>query len=209
MPYDASLPLADQISASVKSSLRNLRVEEEESSSDAAYIDCLLLHSALPTEAENLAAWRAMESFVPDCVRHLGISNTGRKELAAIWAAARVRPAVVQNRWHPGNQWDGEVRKFCRENGIMYESFWTLTGNPGLLESEPIARLSREAGVSKQVALYSLAVELGITLLNGTTSKERMEEDLKDVPNVRNWSLVYGDQWESIVREFKRIVEGS
>jgi diketogulonate reductase-like aldo/keto reductase len=209
MPYDASLPLADQISTSVKSSLRNLRVQEDESSSEAAYIDCLVLHSPLPTEAENLAAWRAMESFVPDRVRHLGISNTGRRELAAIWAAAHIRPAVVQNRWHPGNRWDGEVRNFCRENGIMYESFWTLTGNPGLLKSEPVARLSKEAGVSKQAALYSLVMELGITPLNGTTSKERMEEDLKDVLNVRNWSFVYGDQWESIVREFKGLVEAS
>jgi diketogulonate reductase-like aldo/keto reductase len=206
MPYDISLPLAEQISTSVKSSLCNLRVEDE-ASSESSYIDCLLLHSPLPTEAENLAAWRAMESFVPDRVRHLGVSNTGRAELAALCAAARVRPAVVQNRWHEGNRWDRDVRAFCRENGIVYESFWTLTGNPRLMKSEPVARLSGEAGVSAQVALYSLAMELGITPLNGTTNEERMAEDLRDVSNVRNWSFVYGEKWESIVREFKAIVD--
>jgi diketogulonate reductase-like aldo/keto reductase len=150
-----------------------------------------------------------MESFVPDRVRHLGLSNTGRRELAAIWAAARVRPAAVQNRWHQGNRWDRDVRQFCRENGIMYQGFWTLTGNPSLLKSEPVSRLSSEAGVSQEVALYSLAMEVGVTPLNGTTSKERMEEDLREVRNVNNWSFVYGEKWDSIVREFRDIVDGS
>jgi diketogulonate reductase-like aldo/keto reductase len=208
MPYHPDLPLSKQIPASVESSLRNLRVEEDESSSESAYIDCLLLHSPLPSEVETSYAWKVMQSYVPARIRHIGISNVGVKELTDIWRMAGVHPAVVQNRWHEGNQWDREVRAFCREKGIVYESFWTLTGNPGLLKSEPVQRLSQEAGVNRQAALYSLVVELGIAPLNGTTSKERMDEDLKGVANVGNWSLVYAEKWESIVGEFKAIVDG-
>jgi predicted oxidoreductase len=36
MPYDPTLPLADQIAESVAASLRNLRTD---------YLDCLILHS--------------------------------------------------------------------------------------------------------------------------------------------------------------------
>jgi diketogulonate reductase-like aldo/keto reductase len=206
MPYDHTLPLAEQIPISIESSLRNLRAEDDESSSDSAYIDCLLLHSPYPDPVATAFTWKTMSRYIPDRVRHIGISNVGVKDLVSISRYAL--PAVVQNRWHEGNQWDREVRALCRENGIVYQSFWTLTGNPSLLKSEPVARLSKEAGVSKQAALYSLVVELGIVPLNGTTSNEHMAQDLKDVANVGNWSLVYAEKWESIVTEFKAIVDG-
>jgi hypothetical protein len=35
-----------------------------------------------------------------------------------------------------------------------------------------------------------------------------MDEDLKEVANVRNWTLVYAEKWESIVKELKAIVDG-
>jgi diketogulonate reductase-like aldo/keto reductase len=208
MPYRRELPVAEQILVSVESSLRNLRVEDDPSSSESAYIDCLVLHSPLRDDAENRLAWNAMQTYLPDRVRRLGVSNVSVKDLVEFWAMGPARPAVVQNRWHEGNTWDREVRAFCRENDIVYQSFWTLTGNPTLLRSEPVTRLSKEAGVSVQVALYSLVMELGIVPLNGTTSSERMDEDLKEVANVRNWTLVYAEKWESIVKELKAIVDG-
>jgi diketogulonate reductase-like aldo/keto reductase len=149
-----------------------------------------------------------LESYVPSRIRALGISNCPPATLRALYAEASVKPAVVQNRFYPRTKYDAEIRAFCREKGIVFQSFWTLTGNiKGLLVSEPIERLSKEAAVSKEVALYALVIELGIAVLNGTTDEKHMKGDLKDVLNVRNWSFVYGGKWDEIVQAFKKIVE--
>lgn len=85
----------------------------------------------------------------------------------------------------------------------MYQSFWTLTGNPNLLASEPVQALGKLASVSKEVALYSLVISLGIAPLNGTTNVGRMKSDLEDLSKVRNWTNVYGEKWRTIVAQFK------
>lgn len=207
MPYDPTAPLETQIRTSVASSLKNLRPREEADSEKEAYIDCLLLHSPLPTTQQTIQAWKILESYVPDKIRSLGISNTNLPILQAVYEAAKVKPRVVQNRFYGATRYDVPLRKFCRDHDIVYESFWTLTGNPKILSGEPINQLSQLAGVSKEVAMYCLVIELGGTApLNGTTNAEHMKGDLEDVARVRNWTFVYADKWKSIVDGFKRSI---
>jgi len=126
--------------------------------------------------------------------------------LRAIHEDAHVKPSVVQNRFYPRTAYDTELRAFCKDEGIIYESFWTLTGNPSLLASEPIRKLSQDAGVAKEIALYALVINLGIAPLNGTASAEHMKRDLEDVAKVRNWTFVYGEKWNGIVSNFKNLI---
>lgn len=206
MPYDPKASLETQIRTSVASSLENLRPSEPKESEKESYIDCLLLHSPLPTVQQTIEAWKILESFVPDKIRALGISNTDLFVLQAVYEAAKVKPTVVQNRFYNATKYDVPLRKFCRENNIVYESFWTLTGNPKILSSEPVQQLSQLAGVSKEVAMYSLVIELGIAPLNGTTNPQHMKKDLEDVTRVRNWTFVYADKWKGIVDAFKALI---
>jgi diketogulonate reductase-like aldo/keto reductase len=171
-----------------------------------AYIDCLVLHSPLDTLQDTLAAWKLFESYVPQKIRRLGISNTNMATLKQVYEESQIKPSVVQNRFYARTAYDVDIRAFCREKGIVYESFWTLTGNPGLLKSAPVTLLSKDAGVSKELALYSLVMSLGIAPLNGTTNAEHMEQDLEDILRVKNWTFVYGDKWASIVADFKKLV---
>ena len=56
-----------QVKQSVAASLRNLRTD---------YLDCLLLHSPLPSHEQTLRAWRQMEAHVAAGeARALGLSN--------------------------------------------------------------------------------------------------------------------------------------
>jgi hypothetical protein len=77
-----------------------------------------------------------------------------------------------------------------------------------LLRSKPVEMLAKEAGVSRQVALYSLVIGTGVAVLNGTTNPDRMAEDLRDVERVRNWSYVYADKWKTALDEFRDNVDG-
>jgi diketogulonate reductase-like aldo/keto reductase len=203
MPYSASAPLEQQIHTSVASSLQNLRPTASLASIKDSYIDCLLIHSPYETVQETIAAFKLLETYVPHAIRSLGISNISLEHLEAVYNEVDVKPTFIQNRFYPQTRHDVQLRDYCKEKGIVYESFWTLTGNPGLKTSEPVQTLSKIAGVSKEVALYSLVIELGIAPLNGTTNTERMKSDLVDLVRVRNWTYVYGEKWRSIVAQFK------
>ena len=206
MPYDPNAPLEAQIHTSVASSLENLRPRDDLASVQDATLDCLVMHSPLDTLQDTLAAWKLLESYVPDKIRRLGISNTDLATLKAIHDAADVKPSVVQNRFYPRTRYDVQLRAFCREHGIVYQSFWTLTGNPELLKSQAVSKLSTDAGVSKEVALYALVMALHVAPLNGTTSAEHMRKDLEDIARVKNWTFVYGDKWKAILEDFRRSI---
>lgn len=205
MPYDPSAPLETQIHTSIASSLRNLRSKEE--SEEDAYLDCLLLHSPLPTVEQTLQAWTLLESYVPNRIRSLGISNVTLPILQAIYQNSTVKPSVVQNRFYPKTRYDVPLRSFCEEHGITYQSFWTLTGNPALLKSKPVGTLAQAAGVDPSLALYALVMELGIVVLNGTTSTAHMQEDHEGIRKVREWAQSYSQEWTGISHAFRSLIE--
>ncbi|KAL2865032.1 putative aldo-keto reductase (AKR) [Aspergillus lucknowensis] len=206
MPYNPGDSVTGQVHASVKSSLHNLRQSPEPQSVDEAYIDALILHSPLPTMAQTMEAWSALETYVPHRIRNLGVSNVTLPVLRELSSLATVKPALVQNRFYGGTQFDVPLRAYCREQQIVYQSFWTLTANPELVRSRPVVSLSRETGVSSAVALYGLVLALGeTTVLNGTTKKVHMEEDLAALRTLEQFSGEKPDHWQGLVEEFQQL----
>ncbi|OAX81304.1 hypothetical protein ACJ72_04358 [Emergomyces africanus] len=205
VPYDPYSSIADQIHASIKSSMTNLRVLDEPNSEKDTYLDALVLHSPLPTINETLEAWKMLENYVPHKLRNLGISNCDLTLLKTIYSSAKVKPAIVQNRFHLGSKFDVGVRQFCRENSIVYQSFWTLTANPELVWSAEVGLLSQQAIISPQAALYCLVLGLGNTiLLNGTKDEGRMLRDLAAPKVVEEFATKHPEEWGKILREFKK-----
>jgi len=217
MPYDSTSPLEEQIINTLSSSLTNLTfpftIQEP-------YIDSLILHSPLPTTELTLQAWSTLASYVPTKIRSLGISNTTLPILQTLVRSSQTFnpllpfPAFCQNRFYGGTGYEVELRRFCREQGIVFQSFWTLSGNPALLKSGVVEEVAAalegrvERGEEKAVALYGLVVGLGgVSVLNGTTSMGRMVGDLKGLEILRG--LVEGeweDRWEGWMRDFKGII---
>jgi diketogulonate reductase-like aldo/keto reductase len=203
MPYDPNAPLDNQIHTSVASSLHNFRLQPE--GSDGSYVDGVLLHSPLPTVEQTLQAWKLLESYVPHQIRTLGISNVTLPVLQAIYDNSVIKPSVVQNRFYPQTRYDAPLRAYCKERQIQYQSFWTLTGNPALLKSSPVAALVQAAEVTQAIALYALVAELGIEILNGTTSREHMRDDLEGTVKVRDWATRNAHEWHGITTAFRSL----
>jgi diketogulonate reductase-like aldo/keto reductase len=207
MPYHPLDPLDVQIHTSVASSLLNLRPGED--SKEGSYVDCLLLHSPLPTIEQTIEAWQLLESCVPDKIRALGISNVTLPILQHIYEHSIVKPSVVQNRFYSQTKYDVPLRAFCRKYGISYQSFWTLSGNPKLLKSEPVTTIAQATGVSESVALYALVSDLGIIALNGTKSSKHMNDDLAGMQEIRDWAENHEKQWLRATLGFKKLIEPS
>lgn len=209
MPYDANAPVMDQIHTSIKSSLHNLRPSADTGSVDDAYIDTLVIHSPLRTIDQTIEAWLALETYVPHRIRNLGISNCPLSVLRELNSSphVKVKPAVVQNRFYGDTLFDVPLRAFCRENKIIYQSFWTLTANPELVRSNPVQQLAAQANISPAAALYTLVMGLGdITVLNGTKNQGRMEEDLAAPKKVEEFTQAQPEQWQHLLDEFRGLI---
>ena len=139
--------------------------------------------------------------------RALGISNVTLPVVREIYNSSTVKPSVVQNRFYAQTGYDGPLRAFCREHGITYQSFWTLTGNPKLLKSKPVHDLAQATAVSVPTALYALVMELGVEVLNGTTSAEHMRDDIDGVQRAREWAVSNAREWSQIARDFALLTE--
>ena len=116
IPYDPKLPLREQVSASCAVSRKNLGVE---------VLDCLVLHSPMRTLEQTLMVWSAFESLVHEgFVRTLGISNCySLPTLRAVWEHAKIKPAVLQNRFYRNEGYNVSLRQFCKQMRITYQSF--------------------------------------------------------------------------------------
>jgi len=171
IPYDPDATLAEQVAQSFETSLRNLHTD---------YVDSLVLHSPYARYEQTLEVWSAMEQLVDrGQVRQLGISNCYRLEtLRSLHRASRIEPTVVQNRFYAETDYDWEIRAFCREQKIVYQSFWTLTANPGLLADETIRMLSLKYQRSPAQILFRYLNQVDVVPLTGTTSEVHMREDL-------------------------------
>lgn len=172
IPYDPQAHLADQVTQSFYASVLNLQT---------SYLDCMVLHSPLALFDETMEVWEALETlFDSGRVRQLGISNCYRlSTLQALHENARVKPAVVQNRFYAETSYDREIREFCRQHDIEYQSFWTLTANPHLLGDSRVKALAAKYQRTPAQVLFRYLTQEGVTPLTGTKSEAHMREDLE------------------------------
>ena len=170
VPYDPRASLADQVLQSFTRSLLNLQTD---------YVDCLVLHSPL-RNPQMRTVWEAMERIVDSGqVKQLGISNCYSLELLeSLYASVRVKPAVLQNRFYAETGYDRELRSFCGQHAIIYQSFWTLTANPHILAGAAVQTLAGKYQRTPAQVLFRYLLQRQVVPLTGTRSELHMREDM-------------------------------
>ncbi len=171
MPYKVTDSLKEQVQKSFEKSKKNLNLQ---------YIDSYILHTPILPIAHTLTVWEQMQEFYYNReIGQLGISNCYDLEtLQYLYNNSDIKPSVVQNRFYNHTNYDKDIRIWCNENGIIYQSFWSLTANPHLLNSNIIKNLSSKYKKTVEQVFYKYLNSINIIPLNGTTSKEHMKKDL-------------------------------
>ena len=171
VPYDAKASLSEQVAQSFQTSLKNLQT---------TYLDCLVLHSPLANQQQMGEVWQAMEQIFHDGgAKQLGISNCyDPQQFELLYRNAKVKPAVIQNRFYAETQYDRTIRDFCRQQGIIYQSFWTLTANPRVLTHPTLKTLASKYQRSTAQVFFRYLNQIDIIPLTGTTSITHMKDDL-------------------------------
>jgi len=186
IPYDKRKTPSDQVRESIEVSRKNLRLET---------IDSLVLHSPMRGGLQQtLDVWQAMEAGVDqNKIQILGISNCyDFKFFTQLYSSVRHKPKVLQNRFYSKTKWDSDLRMFCLENGIVYQSFWTLTGNPELLEHEYVLDMANKYKMTEEQVVYKFLVDLGHQPLSGCKSPNHVQEavSVKDLARLTDDELM-------------------
>ena len=126
-----------------------------------------------------LDTWRAMESLVDrGRCRAIGLSDISLDELAPIYQAARIKPAVVQVEAHPYLP-ETELLEFCKQNDIVFLAFAPLGHGirPGPLEDPVISAVAARVGKTPAQVLLAWAVQRGTALLTTPRTAARAREN--------------------------------
>ena len=127
IPYNPKDTLTNQVKQSIQTSLNNLHTD---------YIDSLLLHSPLTTFEQTIEVYNTLETYYNNkIIFNLGISNIYDVQLLKrIYDTVTIKPKCIQNRFYAESGYDVEIREFCKEHDMVYQSFWTLTANPHIIK---------------------------------------------------------------------------
>jgi diketogulonate reductase-like aldo/keto reductase len=171
VPYDKNAPVELQVAQSFEASKKNLQTE---------YVDSLVLHSPIAPHTLLMKVWNAMEKIQKTGgARQLGISNCyDTKVFRSLYDDAKVKPAVVQNRFYQETAYDTNLRRWCSNHGVIYQSFWTLTANPHILASNTVRAIAQKYKKTEAQIFFRYLSQSGIVPLTGTSSKQHMREDL-------------------------------
>jgi len=134
-----------------------------------------------------LETWRAMENLVDrGKSRAIGLSDVVLENLAPLYEAARIKPAVVQVESHPYLP-QLELLKFCREKGIVFLAFAPLGHGirPGPLEDPAVLAIARQTSLTPAQVLLAWAIQRGTAVLTTAKTLDRARENysISEIPD--------------------------
>ncbi|CAD6443545.1 0be1120a-1128-4cd7-92a9-410d3a76811c [Sclerotinia trifoliorum] len=232
IPYSMAASVSQQIHSSIASSLKNLKASGDERDT---YIDCLILSSPYPTEAETKEAWDVLSTYVPHSIRSLGIANKTLKSIGeddigqnqeqhgvsdqneSEQNEEKILPSVYTNRYQNHHGKDVGFQNFQpSKTDMVFQSFWTKDAMPqianGPLAHEICAILDEVGypqGESRNLAIYALLLALRehrIAILDRTTHAKKIKTLMRALKALEKWSIKKGKQrWGEVERAAKRL----
>lgn len=159
------------------------------------YIDILLMHwpwattpapdkkPLRPTESPTVAeTWAIMEQMVGSRCRGIGVSNFTQKTIEELLQTAKIVPAINQVELHAFNP-NLKLVPYCQSQGIQVMSWSTLGGERAakneILSHELFTSIAKAHDVSSGVVSLSWAVQRGITVIPKSSSKSRIEDNIR------------------------------
>jgi len=156
--YDAALRACDE-------SLERLGMD---------YVDLYLIHWPVP-ELRN-DTWRALvELRRTGKTRSIGVSNFMIRHLEELLATTDVVPSVNQVEISPFIQ-RRELTAYCRERGIVVESYSTL-GRGTRTDDERLADMGSPYGKTPAQVALRWALQAGVVVIPKSVHRERIEEN--------------------------------
>uniref|UniRef100_A0A7S0AW42 NADP-dependent oxidoreductase domain-containing protein n=1 Tax=Minutocellus polymorphus TaxID=265543 RepID=A0A7S0AW42_9STRA len=170
----SDLTISQKVRLSVESSLKNL---------NTTYLDVVLYHnlkSKIDPYEKIREAWSELEKFVDQgTVRYLGLTNVHDLDfLQRFHSDVRVKPTILQNRFHANRQFNVPLRSFIREHNLTWQAFWILTGNGGTVGGPVAKDIAKNYNVTPQQVIFAFVLSLGATPMIGSATAQHLRQDM-------------------------------
>ena len=159
--------------AAVDESLQNLGLD---------YMDLYLIHwpcveKITPDWAEvNAETWRGMEAaYKAGKIRAIGVSNSQKKHLDALNAAAEIKPMVNQLEFHPGYLQMDTVN-YSKECGMLVQGFSTLALG-AVFQNDTMKELAAKYNRAISQVTLRFVLQNGVNPLTKPDTMERAIEN--------------------------------
>lgn len=165
--------IEDQVRLSIQTSLQNLQT---------SYIDALLFNNfraKLWDTKEILRAWKVLEEYVEQgIIGQLGLTSVHDVNwFETFYNSTRIKPTIVQNRFHSNRQYDVPMQETFAKHDIWVQRFWLLNGSSGMGRGNQ--DMATKKGVTPAQLMLAFTMSLSQTALVGTKSLQHMKDDVE------------------------------
>jgi diketogulonate reductase-like aldo/keto reductase len=158
--YDAALKACED-------SLKRLQLD---------YLDLYLIHWPLPMKGKAIETWKALETLYQDKkVRAIGVSNFHVSHLQELLDQTDIVPAVNQLECHPYMS-QKELRAFCRENGILFQS-WSPLAQGQIFEDAQLKDIADRNGKTVAQVVIRWHLQQGLAVIPKSIKPSRIQEN--------------------------------
>jgi len=173
-PDELPTDIEHQVKLSVEASLKNLQTD---------YVDALIFNNfraKLWNKDEILKAWKVLETYVDQgTVKQLGLTSVHDIEwFESFTNSTRIKPTIVQNRFHSNRQYDVPRQETFAKHGIQVQRFWLLNGSSGYGKKN--AEMAKQKGVTPCQLMLAFVMSMGSeTCLVGPKALQHMKDDVE------------------------------
>eukprot|EP00747_Dinoflagellata_sp_TGD_P031433 gnl/TRDRNA2_/TRDRNA2_135270_c0_seq1.p1 gnl/TRDRNA2_/TRDRNA2_135270_c0~~gnl/TRDRNA2_/TRDRNA2_135270_c0_seq1.p1 ORF type:complete len:261 (-),score=49.39 gnl/TRDRNA2_/TRDRNA2_135270_c0_seq1:122-904(-) len=161
-------PVSEQVLKAVKTTLNNLNL---------TYVDSLLLESHYSEPEQMIEAWRGMEEAVNrGWALQVGLANVNFDQLVTVDTAATVKPAVVQKPWVADFFVEHDMREWCIESGVAFQTWAVLGRDEQVMKA--LKPLAQKYNTTSPALFLRFALGCGLLAITPSWQPEEMEEDL-------------------------------
>lgn len=142
------------------------------------YVDLYLIHWPTPMFDMYVESYKALETIYKDGrAKAIGVCNFDIDHLQRIMNECDIIPAVNQIEYHPYLQ-QTELKKFCKEHGILIEAYSPLMNGTKVLEDPVIQELAKQHGKTPAQIILRWHLQTDVVPIPKTATPSRMDENL-------------------------------
>ena len=142
------------------------------------YVDLYLIHWPTPLYDMYVESYKALETIYKDGrAKAIGVCNFDIEHLQRILDECEIIPTVNQVECHPYLQ-QTELKKFCKEHGILLEAYSPLMNGTKVLYDPVIQELANQYGKTPAQVILRWHLQSDVIVIPKTVTPSRMNENL-------------------------------
>lgn len=145
---------------------------------DLQYIDLYLVHWPAPKFDLYVETYKALEKLYQDgVVKAIGVSNFHIEHLERLMKECDIVPVVNQVECHPYLQ-QKELKVFCKNNGIVLESWSPLFRGGEVLQEEMIQEIANKYRKTPAQVILRWHLQEGSIIIPKSVTPSRIKENI-------------------------------